>query len=81
MVFLVLRQQSTTIQALVQVEPVLVSRKMVYFAEHMHAESIVLVEGTVQKPIDLVKSCTVQDAEIKVAKVRFLVWGRGDGGS
>ncbi|KAK4693055.1 hypothetical protein P7C70_g9007, partial [Phenoliferia sp. Uapishka_3] len=72
MVFLVLRQQSTTIQALVQVEPELVSRKMVRYAEHINAESIVLVEGTVQKPLELVKSCTVQDAEIKVAKIHII---------
>lgn len=71
MVFLVFRQQNQTIQALVQVEPELVSKKMVRFAESINPESIVLVEGTVQKPLELVKSCTVQDAEIKIKTVSF----------
>lgn len=71
MVFLVFRQQTTTIQALVQVEAELVSKRMVKFAEGITPESIVLVEGTIQKPLDLVNSCTVQDAEIKIKKVRF----------
>ena len=71
MVFLVFRQQNNTVQALVQVAPETVSKKMVAFAEKINPESIVLVEGTIQKPIDLVKSCTVQDVEIKIAKVRF----------
>lgn len=70
MVFLVFRQQTTTIQALVQVEAELVSKRMVKFAEGITPESIVLVEGTIQKPLDLVNSCTVQDAEIKIKKVR-----------
>jgi aspartyl/asparaginyl-tRNA synthetase len=79
MVFLVFRQQSTTVQALIQVEPELVSKKMVRFAESINPESIVLVEGTVQKPLELVKSCTVQDAEIKIRKVRLEMKGEGEG--
>ncbi|KAM0749398.1 aspartyl-tRNA synthetase [Meredithblackwellia eburnea MCA 4105] len=72
MVFLVLRQQTQTIQALVQVEPETVSKHMVRYAEHINAESIVLVEGTVQKPLELVKSCTVQDAEVKISKIHVI---------
>lgn len=71
MVFLVFRQQNSSIQALVQVEPELVSKKMVRYSESINPESIVLVTGTVQKPLELVKSCTVQDAEIKIKTVRF----------
>lgn len=69
MVFLVFRQQNHTIQALVQVEDQLVSKKMVRFAESINPEAIVLVKGTVQKPLELVKGCTVQDAEIKIKEV------------
>ena len=69
MVFLVFRQQSETIQALIQVEPELVSKKMVRFAESIASESIVLVEGVVQKPIEPVKTTTVSDAEIKIRKL------------
>jgi len=70
MVFVVLRQQAHTIQGLVQVEPELVSKKMVRWVEGVHAESIVLVEGHVQKAAETVKSCTVQDVELKIKKVR-----------
>ena len=69
MVFVVLRQQAHTIQGLVQVEPELVSKKMVRWVEGVHAESIVLVEGTVQKAAEKIKSCTVQDVELKIQKV------------
>jgi len=69
MVFFMLRQQASTIQALIQVEPELVSKKMVRWAEQVNSESIVLVTGTVQKPLEPVKSCTVQDAEIKIKTV------------
>ncbi|KAK4055675.1 aspartate--tRNA ligase dps1 [Microbotryomycetes sp. JL201] len=72
MVFLVFRQQNHTIQGLVQVEPDLVSKKMVRWSEEVNPESIVLVKGTVQKPLEAVKSCTVQDAEIKVKEMHVI---------
>ncbi|KAK4056607.1 GTPase required for pre-60S ribosomal subunit nuclear export and maturation [Microbotryomycetes sp. JL221] len=72
MVFVVFRQQNNTIQGLVQVEPELVSKKMVRWAEEVNPESIVLVKGTVQKPLELVKSCTVQDAEIKIKEMHVV---------
>lgn len=71
MLFIVFRQQSATVQALVQVEPELVSKRMVRFAEGITSESIVLVEGTIQKPLELVTGCTVQEAEVKIIKVSF----------
>ena len=71
MVFFLLRQQASTIQALIQVEPELVSKKMVRWTESVNSESIVLVTGTVQKPLEPVKSCTVQDAEIKIKTVSY----------
>lgn len=79
MVFFVLRQQSHTIQTLIQVAPETVSKNMVKFAETTNPESIVLIEGTIQKPIDLVKSCTVQDVEIKIAKVSSGVGNEDEG--
>lgn len=69
MAFLELRQGVDTIQALVTVEPEKVSKHMVKWAESLPRESLVLVQGTVQKPKDLVKSTTVQDAEIKINQV------------
>ncbi|KDE09023.1 hypothetical protein MVLG_00744 [Microbotryum lychnidis-dioicae p1A1 Lamole] len=72
MVFLVFRQQQHTIQALIQVEPELVSKPMVRWTESINAESIVLVQGTVQKPLEPVKSCTVSDAEIKISQIHTI---------
>lgn len=45
---------------------------MVKFANRIPLESIVLVEGEVQKPFEPVKTCTVQDAEIKVDKLHVV---------
>lgn len=70
MVFVVLRQQDHTIQGLVVVEPEAVSKKMVRWVESINDESIVLVEGVVQKAKEPVKSCTVHEVELKIRKVR-----------
>lgn len=72
MVFFMFRQQTQTIQALVQVDPTQVSKKMVKFAESINPESIVLVEGILQAPIELVKSCTIQDVEVKIEKIHVI---------
>ncbi|CEQ42650.1 SPOSA6832_04502, partial [Sporobolomyces salmonicolor] len=72
MVFVVLRQQEHTIQGLVQVEPEFVSKKMVRWVEGINTESIVLVEGIVQKAMEPVKSCTVHDAELKIRKIHVI---------
>ncbi|GAA5927307.1 aspartate--tRNA ligase DPS1 [Sporobolomyces koalae] len=72
MVFVVLRQQAHTIQGLVQVEPELVSKKMVRWVEGINPESIVLVEGHVQKAAETIKSCTVQDVELKIKKIHVI---------
>jgi aspartyl/asparaginyl-tRNA synthetase len=69
MVFFEFRQQTATIQALIAVEADKVSKQMVKWAERLPKESIVLIEGLVQQPKDLVKSTTVQDAEVKIEKV------------
>lgn len=69
MVFLALRQQASTIQAIVQVNPNTVSKQMVKWAAGLDAESIVLVEGKAQKPQVPVESTTIHDCEILVEKV------------
>ncbi|PRQ75236.1 hypothetical protein AAT19DRAFT_14258 [Rhodotorula toruloides] len=69
MVFVVLRQQAHTLQGLVVVEPEHVSKKMVRWVESIHDESIVLVEGVVQKAKEPIKSCTIHDVELKIRKI------------
>lgn len=72
-VFLILRQQVTTLQAVLTEEEGKVSHNMVRWTEGLNRETIVLVEGTVQTPPEdqsEVKSTTVHKYEIRVEKVR-----------
>lgn len=49
MVFIALRQQTTSIQGLIH-EHAGISQHMIYWAEHLHLESVVRVRGVVQEP-------------------------------
>lgn len=46
-----------------------VSKQMVKWAAGLTLESIILVEGVIQKPQEEIKSTTVGDAEILIHKV------------
>jgi ergosteryl-3beta-O-L-aspartate synthase len=68
LVFFVLRQQTATIQGVLQ-EHGNISPFFLYWAEHLDAESVVLVKGVVQEPKAKqgeVLGTTVHDAEIAV---------------
>ncbi len=69
MLFLALRQSIHTIQALVVVNPNTISKQMVKWGASIPSESIVLVEGVIQKPGVPVESTTIHDREILVSKV------------
>ncbi|KAI5967715.1 DPS1 [Candida margitis] len=73
MVFFALRQQTNIIQALLktnkETDNTAISKQMVKWAGGISLESIVLVEGKVAKVDELVKSATVQDAEIHITKI------------
>ncbi|KAG0266638.1 aspartate--tRNA ligase dps1 [Mortierella polycephala] len=69
MCFFQLRQNSSTIQGLVVFDETKISKQMVKFAQAISSESIVLIEGTIAKPLEPVKSCTVQDAEIMISQL------------
>lgn len=71
MVFLALRQQLSTIQAIVQVNPNTISKQMVKWVAGLDLESIVLVEGKVQQPQVPVESTSVKEREIAIEKVRL----------
>jgi aspartyl/asparaginyl-tRNA synthetase len=70
-VFLILRHQLTTVQAVLTEEEGTISQNMLRWAEGIARESIVLVEGVLQEPDGHteVKSATVHKVEIKVEKV------------
>ncbi|KAI9173334.1 aspartate--tRNA ligase dps1 [Blastocladiella emersonii ATCC 22665] len=66
--FFQLRQRFDTIQAVLTVDTV-ISKHMVKFATGINSESLVLIEATIVKSPEPVKSCTVQDAELRVHSV------------
>ncbi|OLL23096.1 Aspartate--tRNA ligase, cytoplasmic [Neolecta irregularis DAH-3] len=72
MCFLALRQQVDTVQGLVQVDNHFVSKQMVKWAAGISLESIVLVHGKISRAPELVKSTTIQDAEIHITKIYIL---------
>lgn len=69
MTFLNLRQRTDSVQAIVSVTPEKVSKQMVKWAGGLQEESIVLVEGTVAKSPEIIKSASVGDVELHVSKV------------
>ena len=75
MVFFNLRQRIDSIQALLTVSPEKVSKQMAKWAAGLAMESIVLVEGTVKKTPEPIKSATVQDVEIHISQVRVTALG------
>ncbi|XRB18159.1 aspartate--tRNA ligase [Pseudoscourfieldia marina] len=67
--FLVLRSESFTVQAILFVDDVTVSKGMVKYASNIPKESMVDVAGFVRQPGEKVKSCTQQDVEIQVTGI------------
>lgn len=66
--FLALRQQTTTIQGVMH-EHAGVSHFMVYWAEHLHSESVVRVRGVIQEPKAKqgeIIGCSIHDLEISI---------------
>ncbi|KAI0704863.1 hypothetical protein BC835DRAFT_1315457 [Cytidiella melzeri] len=72
MVFLNLRQQTDSVQALLSVTSEKVSKQMVKWAAGLQNESIVLVEGLVTKSPEIIQSASVGDVELHVSKI-FLI--------
>ncbi|KAJ7595610.1 hypothetical protein C8J56DRAFT_1160012 [Mycena floridula] len=74
MVFLNLRQRTDSVQALLIVTPEKISKQMVKWAASLADESIVLVEGVVQKSPKLIKSASVDDVELHLTSL-YLISG------
>ena len=74
MVFLNLRQQTDSVQALLIVTPEKVSKQMVKWAAGIADESIVLVEGIARKTQEPIKSASVSDVEVHISQVEFLIF-------
>ncbi|KZT74676.1 aspartyl-tRNA synthetase [Daedalea quercina L-15889] len=71
MVFFNLRQRIDSVQALLTVSPEKVSKQMAKWAAGLAMESIVLVEGTVKKTPEPIKSATVSDVEIHISQIHL----------
>ncbi|KAI8376517.1 uncharacterized protein BYT42DRAFT_499007 [Radiomyces spectabilis] len=72
MCFFVLRQGVSTIQGIITADADKISKQMIKFCVGIPAESIVLIEATVAKPVEEVKSCTISDAELAINKVHII---------
>ncbi|KAG8626823.1 hypothetical protein KVT40_005768 [Elsinoe batatas] len=69
--FVHLRQQATTIQGVLQ-EHGSVSRHMIYWAQHLHSETVVKVKGVVQEPKaeqGEVLGATIKNVEIFIHEI------------
>ncbi|SAL94836.1 hypothetical protein [Absidia glauca] len=72
MCFFVFRQGVSTIQGIITANEETISKQMIKFCVSIPAESIVLVEATIVKPVEEVKSCTVSDAELSISKIHII---------
>ena len=72
LVFLIFREQLTTIQGVLQAEEGRISKHMVRWAELIHFGSIVLVTGKVQRPVKEVTGASVHSAEILIDKLHVV---------
>ncbi|KAG8970692.1 aspartate--tRNA ligase dps1 [Tulasnella sp. 419] len=72
MVFIALRQRLDSIQALVAQAAGTISKQMVKWAGSLADESIVLVQGVVQAPVEEVKSVTLGTIEILISKIHLI---------
>ncbi|KAK7045985.1 aspartate--tRNA ligase dps1 [Paramarasmius palmivorus] len=70
--FMVLRQQLTTIQAVLQVHEGVVSETFVRWAEHLKPESFILVSGTLKRPLSPIQSTTIHDLEIHLTSMHLI---------
>lgn len=73
LVFLIFRQQISTIQGVLVEEPGKIGPLMMHWAEHLRTGSIVLVTGTLKKPEIPVKSVSIHTVEIHVSKLKLIV--------
>ncbi|KAI9277241.1 hypothetical protein BDA99DRAFT_495229 [Phascolomyces articulosus] len=72
MCFFVFRQGVSTIQGIITADETTISKPMVKFCVGIPAESIVVVEGKITKPVDEVKSCTISNAELAISKINIV---------
>jgi aspartyl-tRNA synthetase len=73
LVFLIFRQQISTIQGVLVEAPGKISAIMIHWAEHLRTGNIMLVKGVLQKPQIPVKSASIHTIEIHVTDLHTIV--------
>lgn len=73
LVFLVFRQQLSTIQGVLVEQPGRISALMIHWAEHQRTGNVLLVKGVLQKPEIPVKSASIHNLEVKVTNLHVIV--------
>ena len=73
LLFLIFRQQISTIQGVLTQEPDIISEIFLHWAEHLRTGSIVLVKGIIQKVLVPVKSASIHGVEVKVRELKLIV--------
>lgn len=72
LMFLIFRQQISTIQGVLHEKPGEISPVMIHWAEHLRTGTIMRVRGTVQKPNVAIKSASIHDVEIHVTELKVI---------
>lgn len=72
MVFLNLRQQTESVQAVLIAAPEKVSKQMIKWAASLSDESIVLVEGIARTAPEPITSASISDVEVHISQVDLL---------
>lgn len=72
LVFIVLRQQITTVQAVLKEHAGEVSQAFVVWAEHIPIETVVLVKGQLKRPNEPVQATTLHDFEIAIHELHVV---------
>ncbi|WFD32881.1 aspartate--tRNA ligase [Malassezia sp. CBS 17886] len=66
LVFMVLREQLTTLQAVLAETPGGMTAHMLHWARRLPVESIVIAQGTLQAPVEPITGCSITHMELKV---------------
>lgn len=73
LVFLIFRQQISTIQGVMVEEPGKISIAMLHWAEHLRTGNVMLVKGVVQEPTSPVKATSIHDVEVGISALKVIV--------
>ena len=73
LVFLIFRQQISTIQGVLHEDPGVISQIFLHWAEHLRTGSVLLVKGLIQKVQVPVKSASIHGVEVNITQLKLLV--------